>query len=98
MATLAYVLLPVTGAVAYLFGDERARFHGLQAIGLGLLWPLALYACSAVSAVGTRVVFFAGVVVWLGAIAATALGGDPSIPGLRALLARLASGDPRARD
>ena len=96
VASLAYVLLPISGLVAYLFGDARARFHGLQAILFGLVWPLGLYAAAAVSPATTRIVFAAGVLLWVGAIVTTAIGRDPTIPGLRGRLARLAEGDPRA--
>ena len=96
VAAFAYLLLPVTGLVAYLFGDERARFHGLQAILFGALWPLGLYAASALAPGATRAVFAAGAVVWLGAILATAMGRDPALPGLRTPLTRWAEQDPRA--
>ena len=82
--------------MAYLFGDARARFHGLQAILFGLVWPLGLYAAAAVSAVVTRAVFAAGGLIWLAAIVATSVGRDPAVPGLRAWLSRLAEGDPRS--
>lgn len=96
MAPLAYVLLPITGLFAYLFGDARARFHGLQAILFGLMWPLGLYAASAVSALATRIVFAIGGLLWLGAIVVTAVGRDPALPGLRGRLTRLAEASPRA--
>lgn len=96
VAPLAYVLLPLSGLFAYLFGDARARFHGLQAILFGLVWPLGLYGAAAVSAVATRVVFAAGGLLWVGAIVATAAGRDPAVPGMRGWFGRLAERDPRA--
>ena len=42
MPGLAYVLLPLSGMLAYFNGTSvRMRFHGLQAIALGALWPAA---------------------------------------------------------
>lgn len=95
MAPLAYLLLPITGLVAYLFGDARARLHGLQAIAFGLVWPLCLYGAASTSAAATRIVFAVGALLWLGVIVATAAGRDPVVPGLRGWLARLAEDDPR---
>ncbi|MEA2446774.1 MAG: hypothetical protein QOK47_411, partial [Actinomycetota bacterium] len=45
MAALAYLLPPVTGLIAFLFAiDPRLRFHGLQSVALGAVWPVAIYA------------------------------------------------------
>lgn len=97
MSALAYLLLPVSGLMAYLLGsDERVRFHGLQAIALGLVWPVALYAASALSATATSVVFAAGLVVWLSFLVLTAIGRDPRLPFAGYRLERLAETDPRA--
>ena len=98
MAALAYVLLPVTGLVAYLGGrNRRVRFHGLQAVAFGLLWPLSLYGASLLSPVVTQVVFGAGIVLWLTLLLGTARGRDPKIPVVGAYLERLAEVSPRAR-
>lgn len=92
MAALAYLLLPVTGLLAFLTAAEaRVRFHGLQAIALGLAWPLLLYGASAVSAVVTQIAFALGLLVWVGFVAATLAGRDPKLPGLAAMLAAAAS-------
>lgn len=97
MAALAYIALPVSGLIAYLLGSgERARFHGLQAIVLGLLWPLALYAASAGSPQATRIIFGLGAVVWLIFMVSSAAGRDPRLPLVGRRLRRLAATDPRA--
>ena len=81
MAALAYVLLPVSGLIAYSMGaSSRTRFHGLQAVVLGLKWPLALYAASFLSPVVTQLVFAAGLAAWLWLLVATAAGRDPRLP------------------
>ena len=81
MAALAYVLLPITGLVAYLSGrDRRSRAHGLQAIAIGLLWPLSLYVAAFGPAVAVQVVFGLWTLVWLAFLIATALGRDPRLP------------------
>ena len=92
MAALAYALLPVSGLIAVLTaGDARVRFHGLQAIALGLLWPLLLYAAAAVSERITQAVFGIGVIVWLGYLLGTLVGKDPRLPALSGALERTAS-------
>ena len=91
-ASLAYLLLPVTGLVAYLKGLEpRTRFHGLQAIVLGLVWPVALYAMALGPPVAVQLTFAVGFLVWLAFLGLTAVGRDPRIPYVGALLERLAS-------
>ena len=81
MAALAYLLLPVSGLLAYSLGSTpRLRFHGAQAVFLGLVWPLALYACSFVSPFLTQLAFVAGVAAWLWLSVATATGRDPRLP------------------
>ena len=91
MAAFAYVLLPITGLVAYLTGaDGRARFHGLQAIAIGLLWPVALYIAALGPAVAVQAVFVVGALVWFGFLVATLLGRDPRLPLIGRSLERLA--------
>ena len=91
MAALSYLLLPVTGLFAFLKGPSvRVRFHGLQAVVIGLLWPLSLYAASALSRGATQAVFLLGVVVWLGFFVGTLLGRDPRLPGVSRSLGRWA--------
>lgn len=83
MAAFAYVLLPVTGMLAFFRGSTaRTRFHGLQAVTFGLAWALALYGGSALSPVATKIVFATGCAAWLVLVIATAIGRDPKIPGL----------------
>lgn len=81
MAALAYVLLPVTGILTFLLSaSPRTRAHGLQAIVLGTLWPLLLYAASALAADLTWVVAVIGAFAWLGFMVLTASGRDPKLP------------------
>ena len=97
MPAAAYLLLPVSGLIVYLLGpDRRARFQGLQAIALGLVWPLALYAASALSPGVTRAVFALGAVAWLALMLLTAAGKDPRLPLVGRPLMRAAESDPRA--
>jgi uncharacterized membrane protein len=99
VAALAYLLLPVTGLVAYLKGSSRrVRFHGLQAIAIGLLWPLALYACTYAGPGATQAAFAIGGVVWVGFLASSAFGLTPRIPLLGPVLWRAAAGDPLGPD
>jgi uncharacterized membrane protein len=96
VATLAYLFPPITGLAVYLVApSERERFHGLQAIGLGLLAAISLYGASAISGGLTPFVFAFWVFVWLGLILATVMGKDPRIPLLGGVLKRAAIGDPR---
>jgi uncharacterized membrane protein len=96
VAALSYLLLPVTGLLALGFGSEtRTRFHGLQSIVFGLVWALALYAASAVSASATKLVFGVGALSWLLLFGATLAGRDPKLPGIGAVLAKAAADDLR---
>lgn len=98
MAALAYLLLPVTGLIAFLKGPSvRVRFHGLQAVVIGSVWPVALYAASAVSARATQAVYLAGAVVWIGFFLGTLIGRDPRLPGLTRSLGRWAKTPVSAR-
>jgi uncharacterized membrane protein len=97
MAGTAYLLLPITGLIAYFSGrDARVRFHGLQAVAIGLVWPLAMIACSKVTPGATQIAFAAGAVVWLAFLVFTLLGFDPKIPLVGGLLKRAAADDPRS--
>lgn len=81
MAALAYLLLPVSGLVAYLTGgDRRTRAHGLQAISIGLLWPVCLYVSALGPAVAVQVVFVIFTLVWLAFLLLTLFGRDPQLP------------------
>ena len=92
MATLAYLLLPLSGIAAFLGGGSvRTRMHGLQAILFGTLWPLALYGASEISAGATKVVFVVGALIWLVFLVGTLIGRDPMIPGMRKMLERAAA-------
>ena len=86
MAALAYLLPPLSGLLVYSMGrDPRARFHGLQAVVFGFLWPAAIYAGSLAGPTGTRVVFALGALIWISFFGITALGRDPRLPGGRRL-------------
>lgn len=92
MAALAYLALPVTGLLAYFSGrSPRVRWHGLQAIVLGALWPALLYLASAVDESLVVPVAAGGAAVWLLFLAGAALGRDPSLPWLGPKLKDLAT-------
>ena len=81
MAALAYVVLPISGLVAFLTGStSRVRFHGLQAIVFGAVWPLLLYAATWTTPVVTQIIGAAGLLLWLILIITTALGRDLQLP------------------
>ena len=97
-AGLAYLLLPVTGLIASLKGKSaRTRFHGSQAIVIGVLWPLGLFAASALSPGASKVAFLVGALVWLGYMLLTLFGGDPKLPLVGRALKEAAGSDPKAR-
>jgi uncharacterized membrane protein len=96
VAALAYLLLPLSGLLAYLLADDpRLRMHGLQAITVGASWPAAIYAASAVSPTATRVVFAAGALTWIVLLIGAALGKNPRLPLIGRLLERAAADPPR---
>ena len=74
--------------------SPRARFHGAQAIVVGLVWGAALYGASLASPAVTRAVWGIGALVWLVLLVGTALGKDPVVPGLRGLLEAAATDEP----
>lgn len=91
MAPLAYLIPPISGALAYLYGDSpRIRFHGLQSVVFGVSWPALLYGASVVSSAATQITFVIGIVAWIGSLIATALGLDVRLPVIGAMLARAA--------
>jgi len=96
MASLAYLLLPVTGLFAY-FGSAspRVRFHGLQAVLIGALWPAAIYAGSALSRSAALAAWAAGAAVWLGLMVTTAAGLDLRLPLVGAYLQQAARQGPK---
>jgi uncharacterized membrane protein len=97
MAALAYVLLPVSGAIAYFNArSARLRFHGLQAISLGLIWPAALYGASQLSRQATQLVWGLGAVVWILLMLLTATGKDVRLPVLGRFLQRAAQESPKS--
>ena len=91
MAALAYLLLPLSGMIAFFSQTEgRVRFHGAQAVTFGLAWSVALFAGSALSATLTQIVFLLGAAIWLGLIIATATGRDIRLPLVGPVCARAA--------
>lgn len=81
MAAAAYLLLPVSGGVAFLFGKTaRVRFHGLQAIVFGTLWPALLFALSAISPGPAQAGFAIGGAIWMTLVVGTAMGQDLRLP------------------
>jgi hypothetical protein len=92
MAAFAYLVLPITGLVAYFSGKTpRARWHGLQAIVLGSLWPALLYLAGAVNESLVLPVAVLGAATWLLFLAGTAIGRDPSLPWLGPRLREIAT-------
>lgn len=81
MAAVAYLLLPVTGLIVYgTTRDRRTRFHALQAIALGLAFPVVLFLASLGPPAIVQVTFVAGAVTWIGFLVTTAAGRDPRLP------------------
>ena len=98
MAALAYLLPPLSGLLVYLSAEgERPRWHGLQSVLLGVLWPAALYTGSAVSPGVTQGNAVCGTVVWLLFLGGAASGRDPRWPVAGRWLRELAAESPRAR-
>jgi uncharacterized membrane protein len=96
MAALAYALLPLSGTIAFVLSrSQRVRFHGAQAIVVGVAWGLLLYGSTALAPGVTRVVWAVGAAVWLILIAGTAVGRDPALPGLKKVLSAAAATDER---
>ena len=92
MAAFAYLVLPVTGLVAFFSGKTpRVRWHGLQAIVLGALWPALLYLAAAARDSLVLPVAVGGAAVWLLFLAGAAVGRDPSLPWLGPKLKELAT-------
>jgi uncharacterized membrane protein len=97
MAALAYVLLPLSGLLAYFgSGDPRTRFHGLQSILFGIMWPGLLYLGSALGREVTAALFVAGALVYVALIVLTTSGRDPRLPVVGRALERAASRSPRS--
>lgn len=90
MAGLAYLLLPITGAIAFFAGrTPRIRLHGLQATLLGVLWPAAMYAGARISPGVTQAATVTMGLIWLVVMASAAAGKDLWLPGLGRLLDRV---------
>lgn len=92
MAGLAYLFLPVTGLLAYFSGKSpRVRWHGLQAIVLGALWPALLYLAGAGADSLVLPVAIGGAAIWLLFLLGALVGRDPSLPWLGPKLRELAT-------
>jgi uncharacterized membrane protein len=99
VAGLAYLLPPLSGLVAYLMaGTGRIRWHGLQSVVLGVVWPAALYAGSATSPGVTQAAAVGGLGVWLFFLVGAAAGRNPRWPVAGRWLRALAAESPRARE
>jgi uncharacterized membrane protein len=96
MAALAYLLPPLTGLVAY-FGSSsaRIRWHGLQSILLGLLWPVGLFVGGLATPGVTRAAGGLGAAAWLTFLIGAATGRDPRWPLVGRWLAAAAQQKPR---
>lgn len=93
MAALAYLFPPLSGLIAYGLGStERVRWHGLQSVVFGAVWPGAIYLGSAAGPLGTRIVFALGLLVWVGFFVIAGIGWDPRLPGGRLLRSLASSG------
>jgi uncharacterized membrane protein len=91
VAGLAYLLLPISGAIAYFAGrTPRVRLHGLQATLLGAMWPAAMYAGARISPGVTQAAALIMGVIWLVVMFSAAAGKDLWFPGLARLLDRVA--------
>ena len=91
MAALAYLTPPISGAVAFFFADQpRVRFHGLQSVAIGAVWPIFLYTASLLSARVTQAVFILGLLVWIGSFVVAAAGRDVRLPVVGRALAHAA--------
>jgi uncharacterized membrane protein len=97
VAALAYLFPPLSGLVAYLgAASGRVRWHGLQAVLLGVVWPAALYGGAALSPRWAQAAGLGGAVLWLVFLVGTAAGRDPRWPVLGAWLRQLAASSPKA--
>ena len=82
MAALAYLFPPLSGLLVYLSTrNPRARFHGLQSVAFGALWPAAIYLASLGGPIGTRVAAGVGALIWIALLVLAAFGRDPRLPG-----------------
>jgi uncharacterized membrane protein len=95
MAWLAYLLPPVSGFIAYSTGrSSRTRFHGLQAVWIGFVFPIALYGASWITPTVTRAVLVLELLVWFVYLVGSAIGKDPLLPVVGHLSKRAASSRP----
>ena len=99
MAALAYLFLPLSGMTAFFLGrTPRMRFHGLQAVVLGFLWPLILFGCSALFPLATQAAFVIGTLAWLWLMVTAAVGRDIRLPVAGAYCARTVELEMSERD
>jgi uncharacterized membrane protein len=81
MAWLAYLVPPLSGFIAYsTSSSSRTRWHGLQAVWIGFIFPLILYAASWITPTVTRVVLVLELVLWIVYPVGAAMGKDPALP------------------
>ena len=75
--------------MAFFLGEEpRARFHGLQSVAIGVVWPILLYGASLLSARVTQATFGLGLLVWIGLLVVATTGRDPRLPVVGRVFAR----------
>ncbi|MDQ3645799.1 MAG: hypothetical protein M3345_02555 [Actinomycetota bacterium] len=99
MPAFAYLLPPLSGLVAYVMGRSRLmRFHGLQSVLFGSVWPTILYACAWITPGATQVAFLLGAITWVALAVAAARGRDAGLPVVSPVLRDLAATDPLRRD
>ncbi|HVL64077.1 MAG TPA: hypothetical protein VM573_02780 [Actinomycetota bacterium] len=97
MSAAAYLLPPISGLIVYLRGrDAAARFHGLQSVALGVLWPAGMWLGSFVAPLATLVLFVTGLVAWLAMLIGALFRRDVALPLLGHVLRRAAETSPRA--
>jgi hypothetical protein len=96
VAALAYLVPPLSGLVVYFTArGARMRFHGLQSVLLGLLWPAALLGGSVITPGASQVAGVGGALAWLWFLVGAALGRDPRWPLAGSWLEAAASQPPR---
>ncbi len=97
MAVVAYLFPPLSGLLAYFVAtDARARFHGLQSVLFGALWPASLYVSSWVGIGATQAAAAVGGMTWALLLLFSALGKDPGFPLVGGWLRRATEVSPRA--
>ena len=91
MSVVAYLLSPVSGLIIFLVArSPRARFHGLQSVVVGTLWPVGLYIGAYITPGVTQLVAVVVIVSWVVLVSGTAVGRDPRLPWVGRSMAQIA--------